>query len=61
MKNAPDAYSNVVVVPDVSMAADARTQMCDQFRAVGFMEVTMLSQPSQSAEAVEPGPQVVAA
>jgi polysaccharide biosynthesis transport protein len=55
------AQARAVVVPDVSMAADARTQMCDQFRAVGFMEVTMLSQPSQSAEAVEPGPQVVAA
>ena len=34
-----------VVVPDASMAPDARAAMCDQFRAVGFAEVTMLSKP----------------
>ena len=55
------AQSRAVVVPDASMAADARTRMCDQFRAVGFSEVTMLSKPPQSSNAVEPGPRVVAA
>jgi succinoglycan biosynthesis transport protein ExoP len=50
-----------VVVPDVSMAADARTLMCDQLKAVGFSEVTMLSKPAQPSDAVDPGPRVVAA
>jgi len=50
-----------VVVPDPSMAPDARAAMCDQFRAVGFAEVTMLSKPCQPSDAVEPGPRVVAA
>jgi polysaccharide biosynthesis transport protein len=50
-----------VVVPDPSMAADARTLMCDQLRAVGFNGVTMLSKPPQASDAVEPGPRVVAA
>jgi polysaccharide biosynthesis transport protein len=50
-----------VVVPDPSMAADARTLMCDQLRAVGFNGVTMLSKPPQATDAVEPGPRVVAA
>ena len=39
------AQARAVVVPDASMAADARTLMCDQLRAVGFSEVTMLSKP----------------
>jgi polysaccharide biosynthesis transport protein len=43
------------------MAADARTLMCEQLRAVGFTEVTMLSKPAQPSDAVEPGPRVVAA
>ena len=55
------AQARAVVVPDASMAADARALMCDQLRAVGFTEVTMLSQPSQPSDAVEPGPRVVAA
>jgi len=53
--------ARAVVVPDASMAADARTLMCDQLRAVGFAAVTMLSKPSQPSDAVEPGPRVVAA
>jgi succinoglycan biosynthesis transport protein ExoP len=53
--------ARAVVVPDASMADDARTLMCDQLRAVGFTEVTMLSQPAQPSDAVEPGPQVAAA
>jgi succinoglycan biosynthesis transport protein ExoP len=53
--------ARAVVVPDVSMAADARALMCDQLRAVGFSEVTMLSKPAQPSDAVEPAPRVVAA
>jgi succinoglycan biosynthesis transport protein ExoP len=55
------AQARAVVVPDASMAADARALMCDQLRAVGFSEVTMLSGPVQPSDAVEPGPRVVAA
>jgi tyrosine-protein kinase Etk/Wzc len=55
------AHACAVVVPDASMAADARTLMCDQLRAVGFSEVTMLSKPAQPTDAVDPGPRVVAA
>jgi hypothetical protein len=43
------------------MAPDARAVMCDQLKAVGFSEVTMLSKPAQPSDAVEPGPRVVAA
>jgi polysaccharide biosynthesis transport protein len=53
--------ARAVVVPEVSMAADARTVMCDQLRAVGFNEVTMLSQPAQPSAAAEHGPRVAAA
>jgi succinoglycan biosynthesis transport protein ExoP len=55
------AQARAVVVPDASMAADARTLMCDQLKAVGFSEVTMVSKASQPLDAVEPGPRVVAA
>ena len=55
------AQSRAVVVPDASMATEARTVMCEQLRAVGFSEVTMLSEPAQPTDAVEPGPRVVAA
>jgi uncharacterized protein involved in exopolysaccharide biosynthesis len=55
------AQARAVVVPDAAMAAEARNLMCDQLRAVGFSEVTMLSQPAQPSDAVEPGPRVVAA
>ena len=41
------SQARAVVVPEASMAPDAREQMCDQLRAVGFSEVTMLSQPFQ--------------
>lgn len=54
------AHARAVVVPDASMAADARTLMCEQLKAVGFSEVTMLSQPVQPADAVD-APRVVAA
>src|ERR1700731_1248766 len=55
------SQARAVVVPDASMAADARAAMCGQLRAVGFSEVTMLSKPVQPSDAVEPGPRVVAA
>jgi uncharacterized protein involved in exopolysaccharide biosynthesis/Mrp family chromosome partitioning ATPase len=54
------ANARAVVVPDPSMAPDARTLMCEQLRAVGFSEVTMLSKPVQPSDAVE-APRVVAA
>jgi uncharacterized protein involved in exopolysaccharide biosynthesis len=55
------AQARAVVVPDAAMAADARISMCDQLRAVGFSEVTMLSGPAQPLDAVDPGPTVAAA
>jgi succinoglycan biosynthesis transport protein ExoP len=55
------AQARAVVVPDASMAADARTLMCDQLKAVGFGNVTMLSKPAQPSDAVDPAPRVVAA
>ena len=39
------SQARAVVVPDASMPPDARDLMCDQLRAVGFSEVTMLSEP----------------
>jgi succinoglycan biosynthesis transport protein ExoP len=53
--------ARAVVVPDAAMAADARNLMCEQLKAVGFSEVTMLSKPSQPSDAAEFGPRVVAA
>jgi uncharacterized protein involved in exopolysaccharide biosynthesis len=56
------AQAHAVVVPDVSMAAEARTSMCDQLKAAGcFTEVTLLTKSVQPSVAVEPGPRVVAA
>ena len=57
------ANARAVVVPDASMADDARVQMCEQLAAVGFSEVTMLTKPCERepSNAVEPGPRVVAA
>jgi uncharacterized protein involved in exopolysaccharide biosynthesis/Mrp family chromosome partitioning ATPase len=54
------AHARAVVVPDASMAPDARAQMCEQLKAVGFSEVTMLSKPVQASDAAE-APRVVAA
>ncbi|MDD1516808.1 MULTISPECIES: GumC family protein [Bradyrhizobium] len=54
------AHARAVVVPDAAMAADARAQMCEQLRAVGFSAVTMLSKPVQPSDAAET-PRVVAA
>jgi hypothetical protein len=43
------------------MESDARMLMCDQLRAAGFSEVTMLEKPCQASDEIEPGPRVVAA
>jgi succinoglycan biosynthesis transport protein ExoP len=55
------ADARAVVVPDASMTSDARALMCEQLRAVGFSEVTMLSKPVQPSDAGETTPRVVAA
>ena len=55
------SQARAVVVPDASMAADARNLMCDQFKAVGFSEVTMLSKPVLPPDVVDSTPRVVAA
>lgn len=55
------ANARAVVVPDPSMPPDARGLMCEQLRAVGFSEVTMLSRPVQPSDAGETSPRVVAA
>jgi Mrp family chromosome partitioning ATPase len=55
------AKARAVVVPDASMADDARVQMCEQLTVVGFSEVTMLTKAREPSDAVEPGPRVVAA
>jgi uncharacterized protein involved in exopolysaccharide biosynthesis/Mrp family chromosome partitioning ATPase len=54
------ANARAVVVPDASMAPDARALMCEQLSAVGFSDVTMLSKPVQPSNAME-APRVVAA
>jgi Mrp family chromosome partitioning ATPase len=54
------AQARAVVVPDPAMPTDARAQFGDQLKAVGFAEVTVLSQPSSPSDAVEPGSRVAA-
>ncbi|MCK1307114.1 MULTISPECIES: exopolysaccharide transport family protein [unclassified Bradyrhizobium] len=54
------ANARAVVVPDASMAPDARALMCEQLSAVGFNEVTMLSRSVQPSDARD-APRVVAA
>ena len=55
------SQARAVVVPDTSMAAEARNLMCDQLKGVGFSDVAMLSQPSLPSDGVDPGPRVVVA
>jgi len=55
------ANARAVLVPDASMEPDARTLMCEQLKAVGFSEVTMLSGQVAPSDAGEPAPRVVAA
>ncbi len=52
--------ARAVVVPDASMATDARTVMCEQLKAVGFAEVTLLNRPVPAPDKVESGPRVAA-
>lgn len=52
--------ARAVVVPDAGMPMEACTSMCEQLKAVGFSEVTMLKKPVQPSDAVE-APRVVAA
>lgn len=54
------AGARAIVVPDNAMSADARQSMSDQLRAVGFGNVTMLSQ-AVPADFGERGPRFVAA
>lgn len=53
------AQARAVVVPDESMAGDARMLMCDQLKAVGFSEVMLLTR--QPVEAIESDSRVEAA
>lgn len=55
------ANARAVVVPDAAMADEARELMCEQLKAVGFAEVTMLSKPAEPSEAADLAPRVVAA
>jgi tyrosine-protein kinase Etk/Wzc len=55
------AQARSVVVPDPAMTDDARAEMCDQLKAVGFSAVTMLSRPSQPSDVAGAGPRVAAA
>jgi polysaccharide biosynthesis transport protein len=52
--------SRSLVVPNASMTPDARALMCNQLKAVGFSEVTMLSRPIRSSDVIEPGARVAA-
>jgi uncharacterized protein involved in exopolysaccharide biosynthesis/Mrp family chromosome partitioning ATPase len=55
------ADARAVVVPDAAMEEDARNLMCEQLRAAGFSEVTMLSEPLQPSDPSDTAPKVVAA
>jgi polysaccharide biosynthesis transport protein len=53
--------ARAIVVPDAAMDEDARHTMCEQLKAVGFSEVTMLSEPVQPSDPIDAAPKVVAA
>ncbi|CAL77980.1 Putative Polysaccharide biosynthesis, transport Protein [Bradyrhizobium sp. ORS 278] len=55
------AGARAVVVPDPAMPAEARGQMSEQLRQVGFGAVTMLKTPAGGANRIQPGPRGVAA
>ncbi|BAM89355.1 putative polysaccharide biosynthesis, transport protein [Bradyrhizobium oligotrophicum S58] len=55
------AGARAVVVPDPNMPAEARSQMSEQLREVGFGAVTMLKAPVESANRNQPGARGVAA
>ncbi|WP_257165691.1 exopolysaccharide transport family protein [Bradyrhizobium sp. SRS-191] len=53
--------ARAIVVPDPAMPAEARGQMSEQLREVGFGAVAMLKAPVGSANHNQPGPRGVAA
>ncbi|MGY4308363.1 succinoglycan biosynthesis transport protein ExoP [Bradyrhizobium sp. USDA 4369] len=55
------AGARAVVVPDPNMTAEARSQMTEQLREVGFGAVTMLKAPLEEAGSTQAGPRGVAA
>jgi Mrp family chromosome partitioning ATPase len=55
------AQARAVVVPEASMAADARALMSDQLKAAGFSDVTMMSKAPLPAQTADQAPRVVAA
>ncbi|WP_315740188.1 MULTISPECIES: exopolysaccharide transport family protein [unclassified Bradyrhizobium] len=55
------AGARAIVVPDPNMPAEARSQMSEQLREVGFGAVTMLKAPVGGANRNQPGPRGVAA
>ncbi|WP_316176416.1 MULTISPECIES: exopolysaccharide transport family protein [unclassified Bradyrhizobium] len=55
------AGARAIVVPDPNMPAEARSQMSEQLREVGFGAVTMLKAPAGGANRNQPGPRGVAA
>jgi uncharacterized protein involved in exopolysaccharide biosynthesis/Mrp family chromosome partitioning ATPase len=55
------ANARAVVVPDAAMEEDARRLMCEQLKAVGFSDVTMLDGPVQPDDPSDAAPKVVAA
>ncbi|WP_315779465.1 MULTISPECIES: exopolysaccharide transport family protein [unclassified Bradyrhizobium] len=55
------AGARAVVVPDPNMSAEARSQMTEQLREVGFGAVTMLKAPALDANQRQPGRRGVAA
>lgn len=55
------SQARAIVVPDASMTPEGRKLMCDQLGAVGFSDVTMLSEPSGAEDIIESDSHVVAA
>ncbi|CCE02017.1 exopolysaccharide transport family protein [Bradyrhizobium sp. STM 3809] len=55
------AGARAVVVPDPAMPEEARSQMSEQLREVGFGAVTMLKAPVGGVNRSQPGPRGVAA
>ena len=55
------ANARAVVVPDASMNQGARALMCDELKAAGFSDVTMLSGQVVPSNAPEAAPRVAAA
>jgi len=53
--------ARAVVVPGPAMTQEARALLCDQLKAVGFSDVTMLSRPVELSNSVEPAPSMAAA